>query len=112
MAVPKIMFTDDSASVIECVTWVGKAFVGRTITQEALEDIPGTILVVSRVAHTVAEQVAGRAVFAEQEQVTSALNDLALKLGCEPEGFGAGGIGLSILLRVLTELLKDLATQV
>jgi hypothetical protein len=110
MTLPIVQFTFDSATTIECVTWVAKNVVNGEIVTEASADIPGSIRVAARVAEGISKAIfSDEKLFgAEAESANAAYAELGEKFGINRDLFGGPllNIGLKLLLE---SLLKAIA---
>jgi hypothetical protein len=111
MSLPIVQFTFDSASTIECVTWVAKYVVNGEIVTEASADIPGTIRVAARVADGIAKAVfTDEKLFgAEADAANAAYSELGEKFGISRDLFGGPllNIGLKLLLEALLKAIAQ-----
>lgn len=116
MAVPRIEFTDDSASVVDCVAWATKSIVQGSLTEEARADIPATTLVLARVTHEVTKRAFPQ-VYGEQPPSEADEHFAVLAAECgaiSPLEAAADaqapkiGINWLILLRLIAELLANM----
>lgn len=55
MHLPSVRFSDDSAGALECVAWASKSILNGRLRDDALNDVPCAVMVVSRVIHAAAE---------------------------------------------------------
>ncbi len=115
MPVPRIAFTEDSASTLDCVSWAATSIIAGQLTAEATEDIPGTVLVPSRAAHEAAKRAFGPQVWGANDPEDEAWVQLADACGGfvseEPTDVAeAPRVSLNwlLIIRLIAQLLSSL----
>ena len=113
---PKIEFTEESAGAVECATWLGTNLVDGSLSDDVFADVPGAVLVISRLSHSIALTIAGGpTVFgAAASHVSESWHSLGASLGVSTDAedgkLGAIGDG-EFLKKLLIALAKLVAEQ-
>ena len=112
---PKVEFTEESAGAVECATWLGSQIVDGSLVEEIFADVPGAVMVISRLSHSIALAVAGGpTVFgAASGMVSDEFVALGEKLGvkAEVEEGKAAAIGDGAFLKALLIALAKIVAE-
>lgn len=112
MALPFVQFTADSETALGCSSYIASAALAGELVNDASSDLPGSILVVARVAHSVAEQLSGRILFGVQrEAVAGEFAQVGAAFGIDSAKLG-GPLSSLFLKMLLTKLLEIISQNI